>query len=269
MTAGKPGHALPRIDESAPGQGDRPQSCRFNHRVNREGLLDAAVANNALWCDAVCRSHGYPGVFSARLWISAHHDLTFYPNVITLRPDVTAAETAPARNSARRYAVKDSFARLDLAADGLTVLFEAEWIACTPAPTAPAGPGLSWETVTDARELGRWETAWARGESSAAPLFRPELLADPRCAILACRRHGDLIAGIIAYSASGVTGISNLFGAGLPGGQLRASALQAVAAFRPHLPIVGYEHGTGLATARQAGCQALGPLRVWTRDPAT
>ncbi len=240
----------------------------FNHRVNREGLLDAAVANNALWCDAVCRSHGYPGVFSARLWISAHHDLTFYPNVITLRPDVTAAETAPARDGARSYAVKDSFARLDLAADGLTVLVEAEWIVRTPAPVAPGEPGLSWGTVTDARELGRWETAWAGGDSSPAPLFRPELLADPRCAILACRRHGDLIAGIIAYSAAGVTGISNLFNAGLPRGQLWASALQAVAAFRPHLPIVGYEHGTGLAAARRAGCQALGPLRVWTRNPA-
>jgi hypothetical protein len=55
----------------------------LNRRVHREALLDAAVANNALWCDAVCRSHGYPGVFSARLWISAHHDLEFYPNVIT------------------------------------------------------------------------------------------------------------------------------------------------------------------------------------------
>jgi hypothetical protein len=51
--------------------------------VNREGLLAATVANNALWCDAICRSHGYPGVFSARFWISAHYDLTFYPNVIT------------------------------------------------------------------------------------------------------------------------------------------------------------------------------------------
>ena len=38
-------------------------------------------------------------------------------------------------------------------------------------------------------------------------------------------------------------------------------------ALRPHLPIVGYEHGTGLAAARQAGCQALGPLRIWTRHP--
>jgi hypothetical protein len=201
------------------------------------------------------------------LWISAHHDLEFYPNVITLRPEVTAAETALARDRSGRYAVKDSFARLDLAAEGLTLLFEAEWITRILPSAGPGEPGLSWDSITDAGELGRWETAWARGDSSPGPLFRPELLADPRCAILACRRDGDLVAGIIAYIAAGVTGISNLFGAGLPAGQPWASALQAVAALRPRLPIVGYEHGAGLAAARRAGCQVLGPLRVWTRNP--
>jgi hypothetical protein len=235
----------------------------LNHRVDGEGLLNAAVANNALWCDAVCRAHGFPGVFTPRVWVSARHELTFYPNVITLRPDITAGEAAPARTGARGWAVKDSFARLDLAAEGLALLFEAEWIARAPGPAGPGEPGLSWDTVTDAGELLRWETAWAGGDLPVAALFRPELLADPRCAVLAGRRDGDLVAGIIAFTAGGVTGISNLFGVGLAAGPLWASALQAVAAFRPHLPIVGYEHGADLAAARQAGCQALGPLRVW------
>ena len=241
---------------------------RLDHRVHRQGLLGAAVANNALWCDAVCRSHGYPGVFSARLWINVDHGLDFYPNAITLCPDVSAAEIAAVRDLSRRYAVKDSFALLDLVPDGFKLLFEAEWITRTPAPAEPGQPGLSWGTVTDAGELGRWEAAWAQGDTAGGPLFRPELLTDPRCAILACRRDGDLVAGIIAYTAARVTGISNLFGAGLGAGQLWASALQAVTALRPHLPIVGYEHGIDLTAARQAGCQALGPLRVWIREPA-
>jgi hypothetical protein len=58
--------------------------------VDREALLGAAVANNASWCDAVCRSHSYPGTSGARVWISARHDLEFYPNAITLAPDATA-----------------------------------------------------------------------------------------------------------------------------------------------------------------------------------
>jgi hypothetical protein len=236
--------------------------------VHGEALLSAAIVNNALWCDAVCRSHRHPGVFSTRLWISAHHDLEFYPNAISLRPDVTPPEAVAAREVSRRYAVKDSFARLNLAAEGLTLLFEAEWIACSPPPAGPGDPSLSWDAVTDARELSLWERAWTQHDSADRPLFRPELLADPRCAILACRREDHLTAGVITYAAGQVTGISNLFGAGLPAAQLWPSALQAVAARRPDLPIVGYERGTDLAAARQAGCQTLGPLRVWAHDPA-
>jgi hypothetical protein len=48
---------------------------------------------------------------------------------------------------------------------------------------------------------------------------------------------------------------------------LWASALGAVAALRPGLPVVGYEHGEDLVAAGQAGCWILGPLRVWTRVP--
>ncbi len=236
--------------------------------MHGEALLGAAVVNNALWCDAICWSHGHPGVFSERLWVSSGHDLEFYPNAITLRPDVTAPEAVAARDQPGRYSVKDSFARLDLAAEGQTLLFEAEWIACSPPPGGPGDQGLSWDAVTDARELSAWERAWAQRDSADRPLFRPELLADPRCAMLACHREDELIAGVIAYTAGRVTGISNLFGAGLASGQLWPSALRAVAARRPDLPIVGYEHGADLALARQAGCQALGPLRIWAHHPA-
>ena len=53
------------------------------------------------------------------------------------------------------------------------------------------------------------------------------------------------------------------FSTELPAGPLWASALRAVAALRPGLPIVGYAGGADLAAARQSGCQVLGPLRVW------
>ena len=234
-----------------------------------EALLHAAVANNASWCDAVCRSHGHPGVFTARLWISARHALTFYPNAITLSPDATAPETQAGQDPSRPYAVKDSFARLDLTSEGLEPVFDAEWIARLPAPAGPLDDDLSWDTVTDVRELARWETAWAGGDGVGGPLFRPELLADPCCSILACSREGALVGGTITYTARQVTGISNVFSTGLPAGRLWASAVQTAVALRPGLPIVGYEHGADLAAAQQAGCQVLGPLRVWARDPAS
>ena len=231
--------------------------------MHGEELLGAAVANNALWCEAVCLSHGYPGVFSSRLWTSPDHDLKLYPHVITLSPDVAAPEAVMAQDRSRPFAVKDSFARLDLAPRCLELLFKAEWIARGLGPSGHDDSGLCWTAVTGARELGQWETAWAGSGSTSGRLFRPDLLADPRCTFLAGRRGGTLISGGIAYTARGVTGISNLFGTGLPAGHLWASALQAVAALRPDLPVVGYEHGADLASARQAGCKTLGPLRVW------
>jgi hypothetical protein len=122
-------------------QRDKPQPWRLTHRVSPEALLGAAVANNAAWCDAVYRSHGYPGQFSTRLWISARHDLEFYPNAITLRPDVTASEITPARDQSRSYAVKDSFARTAVppCRIGLTSRLASSGRRCHPLAIAPIG----------------------------------------------------------------------------------------------------------------------------------
>ena len=227
-------------------------------------LLHAAVINNARWCDAVCRSHGFPGQFTGRLWTSVRHALPFYPNAITLSPDATAAEATAAQDPSRPFAIKDSFARLDLAPHGLTPLFDATWIAV---PTPAGGDDPSWGAVTDRGELVRWEAAWAGG-GEVIGLFQPALLDDPDCAVLACRRDGAQVGGAIAYTAGGVTGISNVFKSGIADDPLWAGAVRAIARVRPGLPIVGYERGEDLAAARQAGFTVLGPLRIWARGSA-
>ena len=227
-------------------------------------LLHAAVINNARWCDAVCRSHGYPGQFTGRLWTSVRHALPFYPNVITLSPDATAAEVTDGQNPSRPFAIKDSFARLDLAPHGLTLLFDATWIAV---PTPAGGDDPSWGAVTDRGELVRWEAAWAGG-GEVIGLFQPALLDDPDCAVLACRRDGAQVGGAIAYTAGGVIGMSNVFKSGIADDPLWAGAVRAIARVRPGLPIVGYERGEDLAAARQAGFTVLGPLRIWARGSA-
>ena len=231
-------------------------------------LLRAAVANNAGWCDAVCRSHGYLGEFTTRTWISPRHDLPFYPNAITLSPEATAADAQAMRAPGRAYAVKDSFACLDLASEGLAPLFDADWIAWEPAsPERPPADDLSWKAVRDAAQLARWEGAWAAG-ADVSGLFRADLLSDPGCVFLGCYLDGVLAGGAIAYTAAQVTGISNVFKTGVPDGLLWPSAVRAVAVLRPGLPVVGYESGGELAAAREAGGRVLGPLRIWTRGSA-
>jgi hypothetical protein len=229
------------------------------------GLLGAAVANNASWCDAVCRSHGYPGTFSSRLWTSKGHRLRLYPNAITLHPGVTEPEVLAAASPPEPFAVKDSFARLDLGLAGFRLLAEASWIARDGARDRPPDEGLSWERVTRPGDLRDWESAWARGGSGGSPVFQPGLLIDPRCTVLARRREGTVIAGAVVYAAGGAAGISNLFSNGLPPDRLWAGIQPAVAHLHPHLPAVGYEDGASLEAALQADFHALGTLRIWAR----
>ena len=237
--------------------------------MHSTGLLSTAVANNASWCDAVCRSHGYPGTFTARLWTSPRHQLRFYPNAVTLHPEVTGPEVLAAAAASGAFAVKDSFARLGLAPAGFRVLAEASWIARDRAPDRPPD-GPSWRRVTSPGELTGWESAWARGSSGDddGPVFRPGLLSDPNCAFLAHRRNDAITAGAVVYAADGAAGISNLFSNGLPHDRLWTGIQSAVARLWPHLPVVGYEAGTSLESARQAGFHVLGPLRIWVRPPS-
>jgi hypothetical protein len=231
--------------------------------VDNARLLEAAVANNAAWCDAVCRSHGHPGALGSRVWTSPGHRLRFYPNAVTLDPGVTEAEVLAAAPPSGPFAVKDSFARLDLAPAGFRLLAEASWIARDGPPEEPPGGGLAWSEVTGPGELGEWESAWAGG-AGAARVFLPGLLSDPRCTVLACRQEGAVIAGAVVYAAAGAAGISNVFGAGVAPGRLWAGIRQAAGRW-PRLPAVGYEDGASLKAARQAGFRGLGPLRVWAR----
>jgi hypothetical protein len=248
------------------------------------GLLAAAVANNAAWCDAVCRSHGYPGTFGARVWTSPLHRLRLYPNAITVRPEATEAEAMAPVPPSVPFAVKDSFARLGLTPSGFRLLSEASWVACAPGPDGPPlDDGLSWAAVTSQGELSAWAKAWAGDEPGDVPVFRPELLADPRCTVLAGRRERMVVAGCVVYAADGVAGISNLFNTGplstgslstgslstgFPLAQVWSGARSAVAGMHPHLPLVGWEVGASLAAARLAGFRVLGPLRLWVRPSA-
>jgi hypothetical protein len=229
------------------------------------GLLGAAVANNASWCEAVCWTHGYPGTFGSRLWTSTGHGVRFYPNVITVRPEAAVPEVLAATAPSRPLAVKDSFARLDLAPAGFLLLAEASWIAFVHGADGPPDDGPSWDTVASPGELSDWEAAWSGGGPEDGRVFLPGLLADPRCTVLAWRRDGAIVGGAIVYAAGGAAGVSNVFGTGLPAGQLWAGLRTAVARLHPGLPVVGYERGPSLEAARQAGFRVLGPLRIWTR----
>ena len=244
--------------------------------ISNYSVLDAA-RNNALWCDAVGRAHGAVGVFHDALWLSFGDMPRFYPNAVTLTPDGAAeqmahiAELAAAR---ARFAVKGSFANLDLRPLDCAVLFEATWLARPGDAPPPPATGDQWTIVGDAAELALWEGAWAGlppGLSWPGPehIFPAALLAEPGVVFLAGRRNGKLVAGAVLNETGPVVGLSNVFTALFaPAGAAAECYIGAVALagqLFPGRPLVGYERGDDLTLARQAGFQPIGKLRVWAR----
>jgi|SRR6266545_2979009 len=122
-------------------------------------LVSVAAQNNAEWCDAFCRTHGVVGRFHADSWSSPVRTPPFYPDAVTLLPDITIEQVLSGIDTSEGCSVKDSFAALDLAAAGFRSLFRAEWLAREPAE-APVPSASGWSALTTAEGLGEWEAAW-------------------------------------------------------------------------------------------------------------
>ncbi len=185
----------------------------------------AAVRENAEWVDLVCRAHGVPAGFGARVWHAARRSPLFYPDAETLDPAATADEVLAGVDAGPGCTVKDSFAALDLGPYGFRVLFEAEWIH-RPA----AGPDGA--------------STWTRTGAGV-----PD---DP--SVTAFEGPGGRV---VAHLSGDVVGLSNLTGGAWP------EAVNAIAAAFPGRPIVGYESGDDLAGAHRVGFVSTGALRVW------
>ena len=230
----------------------------------------AAAFNNARWCDAVCRAHGHPGELTDALWLNRAEVPPFYPNVVTLTPEGGARqlEVISELELPGRWAIKDSFATLDLAPLGFEELFSAQWIQFSSERMAPTtASGARWVQVRDTAALAAWEAAW-RGQQGPAPthaVFRPGLLEDAGVGIFAAYHEDTLVAGAIAYRAEGVVSLSNTFFAGSRARVLRAELLGQLLAAFPGLPLVGYERGDELAAWCALGFEPIGPLGVWLK----
>jgi hypothetical protein len=170
-----------------------------------------------------------------------------------------------------QWAIKDSFAELDLATLGFQLFFEANWIWRTPSTPLPKAhdQGIQWVRLQDEAELTQWESAWsgANDDSSIPPprLFLPALLADPDIAFIAAYQGRAIIAGAIANRTDAVVGLSNLFTPPADHVAFWAGCVATAQATFPGLPLVGYESGLDLVRAEAVGFEKLQSLRVWGR----
>jgi hypothetical protein len=238
--------------------------------IEREPVTDSdwrrvAALNNGEWCDAVCHARGVRGRWSNAAWVQPRRGPPFYPNLVTLAPEPAAEQLAAIAGLKEAlphgFAVKDSFANLDLARLGFRPLFEAEWI-CLAAGRARRG-GSRWQRVDGDAALAEWEAAWAASGSPAATrVFLPPLLADDRIAFFATRSAGEIVAGCAANRSAEAVGFSNFF-ARRDQEDHRRAAVAAVAEFAGDKAVVGYESDAALCESLRLGFTAVGPLRIW------
>lgn len=186
----------------------------------------------------------------------------FYPDAVTIRPDISAADVMTHLPFAAE-SVKDSFACLDLDAEGFGVVFDARWIVHRSPHRAAAA--LVWTAVDGAGELDDWATA-----AALHGIIRADLLADPSIRIFAGRRSHDapIDAGAIANLTGEVVGLSNVFSRDEDAHAVWRDLQGVVASRFPGHAIVGYEGGDDLASAIASGFAPLDPLRVWYRQLA-
>jgi len=220
--------------------------------------LRSAVDASIGWYEDLCALHGVGSVLTDGLWSSLRPPPPLHSDAVVVEPSVTAAAVL-ARIAEREHGgFKDSFATIDMAGEGMDLLFSATWIHRAP-DREGAGPGHGWSVVTTAAELAEWTA----GHDTAEVLL-PGLLQRAHFKILAKHEADGIVAGAVARLGSGVIDVSNVHA--LPGHTVDWAELASVIESHfPGRPLVGYERGDDLAAAIDGGFEPVGDLRVWVR----
>ena len=235
--------------------------------MNASELLTSAVRNNAQWCDRIAASHGGAGQFDADCWWTTAQAQRFYPNAVTLRAAGTTRqlrtiEALSAAPPAPTFAIKDSFACLELRGLGFAPLFDATWYVLEPIRGGGATRRVTMHRVHDAVSFEAWRHAWCGGDTTAGQVFVESLLRDSDVAFVAGEQQGRIVCGAALFRGSGVVSISNLFS---DARERTAELIRFAHETTAGAPLVGYGDAAELSSLSTAAPRPLGPLRVWQR----
>jgi len=236
----------------------------------------AAAANNAAWCDAVCRARGLPTQYLPAAWCCDAAPPPYYPGAVSLEAGALQASLLTRLAGVcpgEPRAFKDSHACLDLTGLGYTPMFDARWLHRAPVDAGgdrgDAASQLRWQAVDSRALLAAWEAAWwPEPDCPCAPgtVYDPRLLRDATVCLLAgLDGAGRIAAGAAVTDAAGVLGLSALFGGPAADPGWRHAVLAEVDRRWPGRALVGYEQGDELVAMRRCGFDDVGPLRVWWR----
>ena len=233
--------------------------------MSNPALVRAAARANAEWCHAFCSTHGIAGRFDPGLWSSPVRTPPHYPDAVTLCANVGVRRIVSEIEPGAGCSVKDSFACLDLEAEGFETLFQAEWIAREPAmrPRTLSDSG-QWSVLTSEAQLREWETSYV-GLPGDAAFFRPTLLTNGAIAVLGRHESDRIVAGAIAIRSTNVIGLSCVFAAVGELDSAWSDAANVAANLWGEMPTLSYDTGGALDAARNAAFESIGELIVWLR----
>ena len=170
-----------------------------------------AAANNADWCDIVCRTKGITtATRDGSAWTSRIRTPPVYPDAVTLVAQQPASELLSRIDDSPGCSIKDSFATLDLNRHGFRVIVDAQWIVHSPYVVDPFRLDPRWMVVRELDAFTLWEQAW-RGADGPAHVLRPDLLRCQGVAVLAAQVDDRIVGGAVLTDSSTVVGISNVF----------------------------------------------------------
>lgn len=214
-----------------------------------------AVATNAGWCDAVCKSHGLRTRWAADAWTATERSPDGYPDAVTLSRGADADTVLSRVEGGAGCSVKDSFAELGLAPWGFHVLFQATWIHRSAAKSAlPAA--LEWHEARTPAELEQWS------KGHELDVFVPALLEFEGLRFFYA---APAKAGFALHRAGGVVGVSNTIASRADLATVWSDTIAIASQTFPGHDLVGYELGADREAAMAVGFVETGPLRVWTR----
>lgn len=222
--------------------------------------LRAAIDASIGWYEDLCSLHAVATSIHNGLWSSVTAPPPLHSDAVVVEPQVTADHVVDRLRGRAAAGVKDSFGTLGLQQHGMRLLFDAWWVHRPPA-TSTALPA-AWSVVQTEADLA----AWTAQHDTAAVLL-PGILQRAHFRILVRRVDDQIVAGAVLRLGTGVVDVSNVHS--VPGHTVDWEEIAAVAAHHfPGRPLVGYERGSELTAAVDAGFSTQGPLRVFVRDAA-
>jgi hypothetical protein len=193
------------------------------------------------------------------LWSALDAPPPLHSDAVVVEPAVTADQVLTRLDGRTHGGVKDSFARMDLSGEGMSLLFSATWMWREGGPGREPGASAEWAAVTGPAELAEWT-----GLHDTRDVLLPPLLRRAHFRIMARYADGRIVAGAVARLGSGIVDVSNVYA--VPGHRVDwAELADAIGTYFPDRPLVGYERGDALDAALDGGFLPTGELRVWVR----